>query len=60
MGFTINPCLGTDLLSSITYLERIKIETSCELGLPNSQIADRLNRSPATISMNCQMSTLSG
>mgnify|MGYP003278630445 CR=1 FL=1 len=36
-------------MSSITYSERIKIETFCELGLSNIQMADRLNRSPATI-----------
>ncbi|PIO86322.1 hypothetical protein BSQ39_00105 [Loigolactobacillus backii] len=41
--------LGADLLSSITYSERIKIETFCELGLSNIQMAERLNRSPATI-----------
>ncbi len=49
MVFTTNPFLGADLLSSITYSERIKIETFCELGLSNSQMADRLKRSPATI-----------
>ncbi len=49
MVFTTNPFLGTDLLSSIAYSERIKIETFCELGLSNIQMADRLNRSPATI-----------
>lgn len=53
MVFATNPCLGTDLLSSITYLERIKIETFCELGLSNIQMADWLNRSPANIFMNC-------
>ena len=37
-------------MSSITYFERIKIETFCELGLSNIQMGDRLNRSPATIS----------
>ncbi|MFV5772118.1 transposase, partial [Pediococcus acidilactici] len=36
-------------MSSITYSERIKIETFCELGLSNSQMADRLKQSPATI-----------
>lgn len=49
MVFTQNPFLGADLLSSISYSERIKIETFCELGLSNIQMADRLNRSPATI-----------
>ncbi|MFK3658773.1 helix-turn-helix domain-containing protein, partial [Pediococcus pentosaceus] len=42
--------LGADLLSSITYSERIKIETFCELGLSNIQMGVRLNRSPSTIS----------
>ena len=37
-------------MSSITYSERIKIETFCELGLSNIQMSDRLKRSPATIS----------
>jgi len=37
-------------LSSITYSERIKIETFCELGLTNIQMAERLKRSPSTIS----------
>ncbi|AUJ31091.1 hypothetical protein BSQ49_12670 (plasmid) [Liquorilactobacillus hordei] len=36
--------------SSITYSERIKIETFCELGLTNIQMAERLKRSPSTIS----------
>ena len=54
MVFTTNPFLGADLLSSIAYSERIKIETFCELGLSNIQMADRLNRSPATIFMNCR------
>ncbi|MFO1547619.1 IS30 family transposase, partial [Lactiplantibacillus plantarum] len=31
-------------MSSITYFERIKIETFCELGLSNIQMGDRLNR----------------
>lgn len=44
MVFTTNPFLGADLFSSITYSERIKIETFCELGLSNSQMADRLKR----------------
>ncbi|KIO94692.1 Mobile element protein [Levilactobacillus brevis] len=39
-------------MSSITYSERIKIETFCELGLSNIQMGVRLNRSPSTISMN--------
>ncbi len=38
MVFTTNPFLGADLLSSIAYAERIKIETFCELGLSNIQI----------------------
>ena len=42
--------LGDDLLSSITYSERIKIETLCELDLSNIQMSDRLKRSTATIS----------
>ena len=50
MVFTTNPFLGADLLSSITYSERIRIETFCELALSNIQIANRLNRSPSTIS----------
>lgn len=50
MVFTTNPFLGADLLSSITYSERIKIETFCELGLSNIQMSNRLKRSPATIS----------
>ncbi|KID42187.1 Transposase, IS30 family [Levilactobacillus brevis] len=37
-------------MSSITYYERIKIETFCELGLANVQMAERLKRSPSTIS----------
>ena len=37
-------------MSSITYSERIKIETFCELGLSNIQMSVRLNRSPSTIS----------
>ena len=37
-------------MSSITYFERIKIETFCELGLSNIQMGVRLNRSPSTIS----------
>lgn len=37
-------------MSSITYSERIKIETFCELGLSNIQMSNRLKRSPATIS----------
>ncbi|KAF0468979.1 IS3 family transposase [Pediococcus acidilactici] len=37
-------------MSSITYSERIKIETFCELSLSNIQMSDRLKRSPATIS----------
>ena len=37
-------------MPSITYFERIKIETFCELGLSNIQMGDRLNRSPSTIS----------
>ena len=37
-------------MSSITYFERIKIETFCELGLSNIQMGDWLNRSPSTIS----------
>ncbi len=49
MVFTTNPFLRADLLSSIAYSERIKIETFCELGLSNIQMAERLNRSPATI-----------
>ena len=36
--------------ASITYSERIKIETFCELGLSNIQMGVRLNRSPSTIS----------
>ena len=47
--FTTSPFLGADLLSSIAYSERIKIETFCKLGLFNIQMADRLKRSPATI-----------
>ena len=43
------PIIGS-LLSSITYSERIKIETFCELGLSNIQMGVRLNRSPSTIS----------
>lgn len=35
--------LGADLLSSITYFERIKIETFCELGLSNIQMGVRIN-----------------
>ncbi len=40
MGFTLVVCttntfLGVDLLSSITYAERIKIETFCEAVLSN-------------------------
>ncbi|MDG2545429.1 hypothetical protein MJ874_16370, partial [Lactiplantibacillus plantarum] len=35
--------LGADLLSSITYSERIKIETFCELGLSNIQMGVRIN-----------------
>lgn len=49
MVFNTSPFLGADLLSSIAYSERIKIGAFCELGLSNIQIADRLNRSPATI-----------
>ena len=37
-------------MSSITYFERIKIETFCELGLSNIQMGVRLNRSPSIIS----------
>ncbi len=37
-------------MSSITYSERIKIETFCELGMTNIQMAERLKRSPSTIS----------
>ena len=37
-------------MSSITYSERIKIETFCELGLTNTQMAERLKRSSSTIS----------
>ncbi|ARN93890.1 IS30 family transposase (plasmid) [Levilactobacillus brevis] len=37
-------------MSSITYSERIKIETFCELGLTNIQMAERLKRSPSMIS----------
>ncbi|MFH0493540.1 helix-turn-helix domain-containing protein, partial [Lactiplantibacillus plantarum] len=37
-------------MSSITYSERIKIETFCELGLSNIQMSNRLKQSPATIS----------
>ncbi|WP_143443194.1 helix-turn-helix domain-containing protein, partial [Lactiplantibacillus plantarum] len=37
-------------MSSITYSERIKIETFCELGLTNAEMAERLKRSPSTIS----------
>ena len=36
---TTNPFLGADILSSIAHSERIKIETFCELGLANVQIA---------------------
>ena len=50
MVFTTNPFLGVDLLSSITYSERIKIETFCELGLANAKMAERLKRSPSMIS----------
>ena len=50
MVFTTNPFLGADLLSSITYSERIKIETFCELSLSNIQMGDWLNQSPSTIS----------
>ncbi|RKD20816.1 hypothetical protein BG617_15570 [Lactiplantibacillus paraplantarum] len=35
--------LGADLLSSITYSERIKIETFCALGLSNIQMGVRIN-----------------
>ncbi len=35
---------------AITYSERIKIETFCELGLANAQMAEQLKRSPSTIS----------
>lgn len=52
--------LGADLLSSITYSERIKIETFCELGLSNIQMGVRLNRSPSTISYElsrCQVAS---
>lgn len=45
MVFTTKPFLGADLLSSIDYSEQIKIETFCEIGLSNIQIADQLNRS---------------
>ncbi|MZU93222.1 hypothetical protein CJP55_14810 [Lactobacillus plantarum] len=48
MVFTTNPSFRADLLSSITYSERIKIETFCELGLSNIQMGVRLNRSPST------------
>ncbi|HAT54632.1 MAG TPA: IS30 family transposase, partial [Lactobacillus sp.] len=37
-------------MSSITYSERIKIETFCELGLSNAHMAEQLKRSPSTIS----------
>ncbi len=37
-------------MSSIPYSERIKIETFCELGLANAQMAEQLKRSPSTIS----------
>ncbi|MBS0937883.1 IS30 family transposase [Lactiplantibacillus plantarum] len=37
-------------MSSITYSERIKIETFFELGLANVQMAERLKRSSSTIS----------
>ena len=37
-------------MSSITYSERIKIETFCELGLSNIQMSNRLNRSLSSIS----------
>ncbi len=37
-------------MSSITYSERIKIETFFKLGLANVQMAERLKRSPSTIS----------
>ncbi len=37
-------------MSSITYSERIKIETFCELSLSNIQMGDWLNQSPSTIS----------
>ncbi len=50
MVFTTNPFLGADLLYSITYSERIKIETFCELGLTNAEMDERLKRSPSTIS----------
>ena len=36
--------LGADFLSSITYSERIKIETFCELGLSNIQMDEWLKR----------------
>ena len=49
MVFTTNPFLGADLFSSITCSARIKIETFCELGLSNIQMAERLNRSTTTI-----------
>lgn len=49
MVFITNPFLGADLLSSIAYSERVEIETFCELGLFNIQMADQLNRSSATI-----------
>ena len=50
MVFTTNPFLGADLLSSVTYSERIKIEAFCELGLTNAEMDERLKRSPSTIS----------
>ncbi len=37
-------------MSSITYSERIKIETFCELGLTNAQMAEQIKRLPSTIS----------
>lgn len=54
MVFITNPFLEADLLSSIAYSERIKIEIFCELGLSNIQMANRLNRLPAIILMNCR------
>ncbi len=50
MVFTTSPFLGTDLLYSIAYSERIKIETFCELGLSNILWAYRLkDRTAATV-----------
>lgn len=41
--------LNTDLLSSIIYLEPVKIETLCCLKLSQADIARYLNRVPTTI-----------